>query len=204
MNHGLFVVFEGCEGSGKTTIINLLEKKLNNSYQTIITREPGGTKFSEEVRNLIFNYDINPKTEALLFAASRSEHMTFIDEQLKENKIVLCDRFVDSSIVYQGYARNLGMEKICLLNDWIITKKPDLIFYLKIDPQIGLNRIKKNQRNENRFDQEKIDFHNQINDGFNELYKNNNNKNVHIIDASKPIEEIFMKIYNIIMEKINE
>ena len=203
MNRGLFVVFEGCEGSGKSTIINLLEKNLNQNYKTIVTREPGGTNFSEEIRNLIFKYDINPKTEALLFAASRSEHMTFIEKQLKENNIILCDRFVDSSIVYQGYARKLGMKNISLLNDWIITKKPDLIFYLKIDPQIGLNRIKKNQRIENRFDQEKIDFHNQINDGFNELYKNSN-QNTYIIDASKSINEIYDTIYNIIMEKINE
>ena len=203
MNKGLFIVFEGCEGSGKTTIIDLLHKKLNENYNTIVTREPGGTKFSEEIRNLIFKYNINPKTEALLFAASRSEHIQFIENEINKNNIVLCDRFVDSSIVYQGYARELGMDKIKNLNDWILTKKPDLTFYLKIDPIVGLNRIKKNKRNENRFDQEKIDFHNKINEGFNELYKEDSQK-VYIIDASKTIFEIFDEIYTIIMEKINE
>ncbi|MDE5617747.1 MAG: dTMP kinase [Ureaplasma sp.] len=181
MKHsGLFVSFEGCEGSGKSTIATLLYEEINkliinkeiNYSKVIKTREPGGinNKLAEKLRELVLSndFEIPPLTEAFLFASARSAHVIqTIKPVLDNNGIVLCDRFVDSSIVYQQYVKKIG-ENVTTINK-IATGglEPDIIFYLKIDPEIGLNRINSNNRETNRFDQQDISFHNAVSNFYN-------------------------------------
>lgn len=198
---GLFVSFEGCEGSGKTTAVSNLFEKINDliknkkiDYSQIIkTREPGGinNKLAEELRRLVLsnNYDIPPLTEAFLFAAARSAHVIqTIKPVLDNNGIVLCDRFVDSSIVYQQYVKKLG-NLVEVINDIATNKlEPDIIFYFKIDPEIGLSRISSSNRETNRFDKQDLSFHYEVSSFYN-LHLSNK-QNVIIVDASLNQEEI--------------
>lgn len=202
MSHqGLFVSFEGCEGSGKTTTVSNLFEKISKliknkkiSYSEIIkTREPGGTnnKLAENLRQLILSndYDIPPLTEAFLFAAARSAHVIqTIKPVLDNNGIVLCDRFVDSSIVYQQYVKKLG-NLVEIINEIATNKlEPDIIFYFKIDPEIGLSRISSSNRETNRFDQQDLTFHQEVS-GFYNLHLSNKS-NVIIVNAELSQEEI--------------
>lgn len=202
MSHqGLFVSFEGCEGSGKTTAVSNLFEKLNKlikneeiSYSEIIkTREPGGinNKLAENLRQLVLSndYDIPPLTEAFLFAAARSAHVIqTIKPVLDNNGIVLCDRFVDSSIVYQQYVKKLG-NLVEVINEIATDRlEPDIIFYFKIDPEIGLSRISSSNRETNRFDQQDLAFHQEVSSFYN-LHLSNKS-NVVIVDAELSQEEI--------------
>lgn len=211
---GLFITFEGGEGSGKTTIIEKVcdyLEEINKDY--ILTREPGGTNISEQIRNVILdrkNTEMDGLTEAYLYAASRNQHMTEkVIPALKENKIVMSDRFVDSSIVYQGYVRGFGMDTIFNLNKDAIFHNnkywmPDLTIYFDLEPEIGLSRIAKNKNREvNRLDLEKIDFHNKVREGYLKWAKENPNR-IKIIDASKTIEEVAQDVIQLIKEKIEE
>lgn len=167
---GQFITFEGPEGSGKTTVIHKVYEKLNKEYNVIITREPGGIKISEAIRKLLLDSDddMDERTEALLFAAARRQHLVEkIIPQLEDGGIVLCDRFVDSSLSYQGYAREIGVKEVQAINEFAIENLyPDLTLYFDVPAEIGLNRIKDNQRNANRLDKEKIEFHHKVTDGY--------------------------------------
>lgn len=194
--NGKFIVIEGGEGSGKSTIIKELRKHFANNYKVLVTREPGGDVVGEEIRDIILNNKISYKTEALLFAASRAEHINnIIIPGLAEYDYIFSDRFVYSSIVYQGIGRDLGIDTIEKLNNWILNGiTPDLIIYLQIDPEIGLARV--NSRSEkNRIDQENILFHQKIKKGFDQILSDK----ALIIDATLSIEEIS----TIIIDKIN-
>lgn len=160
-----FITFEGPEGSGKTTVLKRVAEKLAQAYDVIATREPGGVPTGEEIRKVVLEGDkMDIRTEAMLFAASRREHLVEkVMPALNENKIVLCDRYIDSSLAYQGHARGIGIEEVKKLNDFAINGLyPDLTIYLDITPEVGRNRILQNQRNQNRLDKEDMAFHEKV------------------------------------------
>lgn len=206
----MFITIEGPEGSGKSSVtkkvIELLEKE---GYSCVLTREPGGTPISEEIRNVILdkkNTNMDGMTEALLYAASRRQHLVEKVWPLsKEGKIVISDRFLDSSLAYQGGARGLGIDKILALNMFATDGFfPDLTLLFDIDPEIGLNRINKNANREvNRLDLEKIEFHKNVRATFLSLAERFTDRYV-VIDASKSFDEVVKTTYEIIKKKISE
>ena len=170
---GLFISFEGTEGSGKTSVIKSCEEFLKNKgFKVILTREPGGIKISEQIRNIILsndNTEMDPMTEALLFAASRRQHLVEkIIPALNDGYIVLCDRYVDSSLVYQGISRGIGLEKVLEINRYAIDDLfPDLTIFIDVRPEVGLKRVFNGEGREiNRLDLEKLPFHQKIYDGY--------------------------------------
>lgn len=208
MNKGLFIVFEGGEGSGKTTAIEEIYKWLSNEgYECIKTREPGGIKISEDIRNIILdknNTTMDGRTEALLYAAARRQHLVEkIIPALNKGNIILCDRFLDSSLAYQGYARGLGIDEVMSINSFAIGKyMPDVSILFDIDPEEGLKRINLNaEREVNRLDLEKIDFHKKVREGYNIVYSQNKNR-IEKIDASKSKEDVVNMIKDIISSKL--
>jgi dTMP kinase len=168
---GVFITIEGSDGSGKTTQIKLLTPYLKSlGLDVVITREPGGTVISEKIRDLIL--DVNNKnmayiTEAMLYAASRAQLVEeIIRPALDDGKVVICDRFVDSSLVYQGIARQIGIEKVLEINQYALNGLlPDITFFLDIEPEQGILR-KKKQAKLDRIESEKLDFHKQVYEGY--------------------------------------
>ena len=192
----MFITLEGPEGSGKTTAVEAAVKKLEEmGYQIVRTREPGGTPISEQIRNVILdkgNTAMDGRTEALLYAASRRQHLVEkVWPALKEGKIVICDRYLDSSLAYQGGARGLGIEEVLNINLFATENTwPDLTLLFDIKPEIGLARINANSNREvNRLDLEKIEFHNKVRESFLALAKRFPDRYV-IIDASKSRDEV--------------
>lgn len=190
---GKFIVFEGMDASGKTTQIKLLYKELlKRNLNPLLTREPGGTSISEEIRELILspsNIKMHRTTEALLYAASRAQHVhQVIIPALKEGRIILCDRFVLSSLVYQGYGRELGVDAVQSVNNMALDGlKPDITFVLMLDTKEAERRV--SQRSVlDRIELERLEFHERVNNGFAELVKKDNTLTP--IDASKTIDEI--------------
>ncbi len=203
MNKGLFITLEGGEGAGKTSVAKLVcQRLIDDGYMCIITREPGGVKVAEEIRDTIMNYNVNAKTEALLFAAARSEHLhQKVLPAIAAKKIVICDRFIDSSIIYQGFAKNLGMDTIKKLNQWATDDiKPDLSILIDVPPEIGLSRINEGEREINRFDQNDLKFHQDIYDGYQQLFTNRDNRC--IVDGKVSLAEVVQKVYELIKEQI--
>lgn len=204
----MFITLEGPEGSGKTTAVEeTVEILKSKGYQIVRTREPGGTPISEEIRNIILdkkNTDMDPRTEALLYAASRRQHLVQkVWPAIKEGKIVICDRFLDSSLAYQGGARELGIDEVLNINLFATENTwPDLTLLFDIDPEIGLKRIASNANREvNRLDLEKLEFHKKVRNTFLELAKRYPDRYV-IIDASKSKEEVKQLTLNAIMERL--
>ncbi|MGM9858369.1 MAG: dTMP kinase [Bacilli bacterium] len=206
----MFITIEGTEGSGKTTVAKELAKLLTtNGYEVVHTREPGGTPISESIRNVILdknNTSMDGRTEALLYAASRRQHLVEkIWPALKEGKIVLCDRFLDSSLAYQGYARGLGYDEVLNINLFATENTyPDLTLFFVIQPEEGLQRIAKNKNREvNRLDLEKLPFHQKVYDAFIELSKKFPERYV-TIDASQSLEKVISDAYNAILERLGK
>ncbi|MDS3925231.1 dTMP kinase [Staphylococcus hominis] len=196
-----FITFEGPEGSGKTTVLNQINKLLSENYNVISTREPGGVSTGEEIRNILLDGEnIDIRTEALLFAASRREHMVEkVIPALKNNKVVLCDRYIDSSLAYQGYARGIGIEEVKKINEFAINGLyPDLTIYLDIDAEVGRERILKNQRSQNRLDKETLTFHQKVIEGYKTLIKTNPER-FKVVDATQSIESVISDTYEIIL-----
>lgn len=204
---GLFIVMEGPDGSGKTTQINLLEQYLKEAgYECLITREPGGTVIGEEVRELILNpeyKEMSPVTEMLLYAASRAQLVhEVIGPALEAGRIVISDRFVDSSIVYQGIARNLGISTVAAVNaPGIGIYRPDGIFFIDLSEAEGIRR-KKNQKKLDRMEQESIDFHHLVSEGYRKVLAER--PEVIKIDGGKDIEVIQKKIRNHVDELLKK
>ena len=204
---GLFIVMEGPEGSGKTTQINLLKEYLEEAgYECLITREPGGTVIGEEVRQLILNpehKEMSPVTEMLLYAASRAQLVhEVIGPALEEGKIVISDRFVDSSIVYQGIARKLGISTVSAVNaPGIGIYRPDGIFFIDLSEAEGLRR-KKEQKNLDRMEQEGIDFHHMVSEGYRKVLSGR--PEVMKIDGGRSIDTIQKKIRNHVDELLKK
>ncbi|EKQ52108.1 MULTISPECIES: dTMP kinase [unclassified Clostridium] len=208
MEKGLFIVFEGGEGSGKTTAIDAIYNWItDNNFNCIKTREPGGIKISEQIRQVILskeNNSMDPRTEALLYAAARRQHLVEkVIPALNEGKIVLCDRFIYSSLAYQGYARGLGIEEVMSINKFAVGEyMPDISILFDLDPKIGLERINNSDCREiNRLDLEKLDFHERVRVGYNIVYEENKDKIIRI-DASKSKENVIEEIKNILKPKI--
>ena len=204
---GLFIVMEGPDGSGKTTKINLLEQYLKEAgYECLITREPGGTVIGEEVRELILNpeyKEMSPVTEMLLYAASRAQLVhEVIGPALEAGRIVISDRFVDSSIVYQGIARNLGISTVAAVNaPGIGIYRPDGIFFIDLSEAEGIRR-KKNQKKLDRMEQESIDFHHLVSEGYRKVLAER--PEVIKIDGGKDIDVIQKKIRNHVDELLKK
>lgn len=197
----MFITFEGGEGAGKSTAIKKIVEKLETEGKEIVlTREPGGTPIGEEIRSIILdkkNTDMDVRTEALLYAASRRQHIVQkIIPSLKQGKIVLCDRFLDSSLAYQGYARGIGIEKVYEMNLFATEGvEPDLTLFFDLDPEEGLRRIAANsQREVNRLDVEKLSFHQKVREGFLSLAKKFPHRFV-VIDASQKPDKVFADAY---------
>ncbi len=204
----LFVTFEGGEGSGKSTVLKKVDALLREAgYETVLSREPGGTPISEEIRTVILdrkNTNMDPRTEALLYAASRRQHLVEkIWPALKEGKIVLCDRFLDSSLAYQGGARGLGIDEILKVNEYATEGTlPDLTILFDIEPEKGLARIAANQGREvNRLDLEKLSFHEGVRATFQSLAQRFPNRYV-VIDASQPLENVVSNAYKAIKSRL--
>ena len=204
---GLFIVMEGPDGSGKTTQINLLEQYLKEAgYECLITREPGGTVIGEEVRELILNpeyKEMSPVTEMLLYAASRAQLVhEVIGPALEAGRIVISDRFVDSSIVYQGIARNLGISTVAAVNaPGIGIYRPDGIFFIDLSKAEVILR-KKNQKKLDRMEQESIDFHHLVSEGYRKVLAER--PEVIKIDGGKDIDVIQKKIRNHVDELLKK
>ncbi len=196
--NGKFISFEGGDGSGKSTQINLLKEYLEaKGYDVLLSREPGGTKIGEKIREIILdieNKEMTGEAEALLYAAARAQHVgELIMPALNEGKIVILDRFIDSSIVYQGVARELGVDEVRYINEFG-TKKllPDVSFYLDLKAKDGLGR-KKVQAKLDRLESEGLSFHEKVRNAYLELAKENDERFV-VLDASDKIEAIHSKI----------
>lgn len=206
---GLFITFEGVEGAGKTTALSYIHNQLTEAgYQVIRTREPGGIEIAEKIRDVILNPEhtaMEARTEALLYAAARRQHLVErVLPALEEGKIVLCDRFIDSSLAYQGYARGLGIDEVYEMNRFAIgNAMPDLTILFRIDPVEGLKRIAANKdREQNRLDLEKIDFHQKVFDAYEQLIDRFPNR-IQPIDASQPVEAVQNECLNLIKNQLN-
>ncbi len=203
-----FITFEGGEGTGKSTTAKYLKDMLQDKgYDAYVTREPGGQglAIAEDIRKIIMNHgNMHPVTELLLFNASRREHVDkVIEPKLNEGAIVISDRYSDSTLVYQGTARDVDIETIKLTNDIGMQEAiPDLVFIFDLDPKEGRKRILDNHRDTNRFDEEGIKFHEKIREGYLSLQKTNPDKYI-LVDASKSTEEIAEYIFNIITKDEN-
>ena len=207
---GLFITIEGPEGSGKTTVAKKVVEKLENEgYKVLYTREPGGVGIAEKIRDIILdvnNTNLDPRSEALLYAASRRQHLVEkVLPALKEGYIVICDRFVDSSLAYQGHARKIGIDEIYDINTFAIdTHWPDITILLDIEPEIGLQRIMKNRQDEvNRLDLEGLNFHNLVHEGY-QIIKEKYASRMSLVDGNQSPEVVFDSVYKIIKNKINE
>ncbi|WP_394191596.1 dTMP kinase [Paenisporosarcina quisquiliarum] len=205
---GFFITIEGPEGAGKTTVMqDVFEQLQSEGYDLISTREPGGIRISERIREIILDNEfteMDGRTEALLYAAARRQHLVEkIEPALAQGKIVLCDRFVDASLAYQGYARGLGIDEVLSINEFAIGKlMPDLTLYFDVEPEIGLNRIAKNDSRElNRLDVESLAFHQAVRTGYQEVVKRYPNR-IHVIDASQSQEEVTNYVLNVLKKTL--
>ncbi len=199
---GKFITIEGTDGSGKSTQIELLKDYFNEiNKEAVFVREPGSTEIGEKIRSLILdtkNTAMTDETEALLYAACRIQLVKeVILPSLEEGKIVVCDRYVDSSIAYQGFGRGLGQEKIESINSFAIEKcMPDITLFFNLPPEKGILR-KNNQKKLDRIELEGLSFHNKVYNGYLSLAASNKDR-IKSIDASLPVEQVFLDVKNII------
>jgi len=201
---GLFITFEGSDGAGKTVQSQmLLEYFKSISVDAVLTREPGGTKISEIIRNIILdnnNLEMTDMTETLLYAAARAQHVgELIKPNLDAGKVVICDRFVDSSVAYQGFARGIGVDAVEDINNYAtLGLKPDLTFFLDLEPKLGIKR-KSMEKALDRMESEKLEFYEKVYNGYVNLSKMHSDRIIRI-DASLQKEAI----YGIIISKVKE
>ncbi|PZE19180.1 dTMP kinase [Paenibacillus xerothermodurans] len=200
MERGCFITFEGGEGAGKTTLIERLSADWTHAgRQVTLTREPGGVDIAEQIRNVILNVEntrMDGRTEALLYAAARRQHLVEkVLPALERGEIVLCDRFIDSSLAYQGHARGLGIDQVYSINRFAIDDMmPDVTVYLDLPPEVGLARISRDgQREQNRLDVEQLSFHRRVREGYLKLAEQFSNRIV-TIDASGDSDNVYTRI----------
>lgn len=202
---GIFVTFEGCEGVGKSRQIKLLERYLiDNNIEYYLTREPGGTEVSEQIRKVILdgkNVSMTDECEALLYAAARIQLLKQeIEPRLNRGELVLCDRYVDSSLAYQGYARGLGVEFVENINSYAIKNfTPDYTVFLNLPPEQAFKR-KGGVDKTDRLELSGIDFHNKVYGGYLDLASKNPNRYL-VIDASGEKEQTHAKVIAALKEK---
>lgn len=208
---GRFISFEGPDGAGKTSVISAIQEWLTQKYGKqagLLTREPGGNRISEQIRQILFddhNTNMDVRTEALLFAAARRQHIVEdIEPALQAGKFVLSDRYVDSSVAYQGGGRHLGADDIWELNQFAIHGLlPDLTIYLDIPSELGLERISKHRQNQvNRLDREKLRFHQDVRNAYLTLAQRHQ-KRIQLIDASQPLPTVINMVQKTIQNRFN-
>jgi dTMP kinase len=208
MRHGMFITFEGPDGSGKTTVSTAVEQRLREEgYDTIYTREPGGSDIAEQIRRVILdpeNTAMDARTEALLYAASRRQHLVeVILPALAAGKNVISDRFVDSSLAYQGCGRGLGVDEVLAINQFAIEgHMPDRTVYLKISAREGLKRIQSREYLD-RLDQEKADFHETVAAGYESLLERFRDRMI-VIPADQPKEKVIAEAYLAVKQLLDE
>lgn len=213
-NRSLFITCEGGEGVGKTTLISRLKRELlSKGFEVVVTREPGGSKLGEYIRQWLLNRDFNisigNKAELLLFLAARAQHIEeLIKPALAEGKIVLCDRFNDSTVAYQGFARGLGREPVQALCDLVCDRvMPDLTFFIDVDPKIGLARTQRSHKENakagevDRIEAEKLEFHQKVREGLQELAKLYPER-IYTLDGTGSINSVFHEALKQIEKKL--
>ena len=205
--NGIFISLEGPDGAGKTSVLEAMLPKLEKlNCEIVSTREPGGNRVAEEIRQIILNpehKEIDAKTELLLFVAARRLHLqSKIIPALEAGKMVIVDRFIDSSVAYQGFGRDLGVAAVSWLNQFATDGlKPDLTLYFDIDTDVALERIRKYRSNEmNRLDLEQAEMHQKVRKGYLEIVKKEPDRFV-TIDASKPLENVITDSLAVITDR---
>jgi dTMP kinase len=204
-DRGYFVAFEGGEGAGKSTQMEALVRWLRaRGDDVVVTKEPGGTVLGRKIRDLVLDPEVemDPRAEALLYAADRAQHVAeVIGPALKEGKIVVTDRFVDSSLAYQGLGRGLGLDEIYRISEWATGGlMPDLVFYLKVDPQTGLGRV---HRDLDRIEREDEDFHERVSRAYVELSNRYSSRFV-VVDASRPTSEVHRQVVESFVKRVSD
>ncbi len=202
-----FITFEGGEGSGKSSAILEIKDRLEKlGYKVVVTREPGGIKISEDIRNIILDVDnteLTYETEALLYAASRTQHLhQKVLPALNEGMIVLCDRYLDSSLAYQGCGRNLGFEDVLDINKYALKYMPEKTYFIDVKPDVALKRIE-NREKQDRLDLEEVEFHNRVYNGYLEVAKRYSDR-VELIDGTMSLDLMIDTLYEKILELIKE
>lgn len=208
---GRFITFEGPEGSGKSTQIRLLAEKLESlGIEVAMTREPGGTPVGESIRGILQHDAAGesplPRAELMLFAASRAQLMgALILPALERGAWVLCDRFIDSTMAYQGFARGMDIDTLDRINDFAIGgRKPDLTVVLDLDVECGFLRLRQRYRDEDgahdRFEREAIEFHQRVRDGYRRLAKREPGR-IHLLDSDRPIEVVASEVWMLVKER---
>ena len=204
MKKGLFITFEGADGSGKTTQLNNIKTFLNEKgFDVVVTREPGSLELGQKIRNILLHYDgvVADRCEIFLFLADRAQHVeTFIKPAIDEGKIVLCDRHTDSTIAYQGYGRNQDVELLKKLNEIAVNGlKPDLTMLFDVSTETAQERVGSEK---DRMESAGIEFHRKVRKGYLELYKEEPDR-IKLINANNSIETVFEDAKKIIIDLIN-
>lgn len=209
MKRGFFITFEGGEGAGKSIQAEILVSHLHEEgYPVVVTREPGGTRIGEQIRTITHNQenvDLEAVAEAYLMAASRAQHAAqIIEPALEAGKVVVCDRYVDSSIAYQGYGRKLGADAIKSLNTLAVNGAiPDFTILLDISPEVGLKRRAKSRKGVDRLDMQQKDFYTRVSLGYLALAKQEPNRYV-VIDAGKSIEVVAGEVWESVRKNLEK
>lgn len=205
MKKGLFITFEGADGCGKTTQINLLKEYLENQgYEVVLTREPGAKGLGEKVREILLNYDgvVSDRCESFLFLADRAQNIDIIvNPAVAAGKIVLCDRHIDSTVAYQGFGRGLDIKRIKMLNDIATNgRKPDLTIVFDIDVETSMKRVGKEK---DRMESAGIEFHNRVRNGYLEIAKEEPER-IKVVNAAASIDVVFENVKTIFYKTLQK
>ncbi|OBG87437.1 dTMP kinase [Mycobacterium sp. E3298] len=210
MNRGHFITIEGNEGAGKSSIAVMMTEYLRTKgVEVVATREPGGIAIAEQIRAIVLdtgNTTMDGRTEALLYAAARRQHyVEKIVPTLEQGKTILCDRFIDSSLAYQGYARGLGIDEVLSINAFAINGEfPDLTIYLDVDPEVGIHRIHAHgDREINRLDMESLSFHRNVREGYLKVLERFPDR-IKRVDANPGIDDVFAEIKGVLDRFLGE
>lgn len=201
MKKGMFITFEGPDGSGKTTVSTAVtERLIKEGYQVQYTREPGGSDIAEQIRKVILdpkNTEMDARTEALLYAASRRQHLVeIVLPALEKGITIISDRFIDSSLAYQGCGRQIGIDEVYRINQFAVEgHMPDKTIFLNVSAETGLERINVNRDYLDRLDQESKDFHDRVYQGYQKVIDMYRDRMI-ILDASKKPEEVIEDAYH--------
>ena len=202
---GIFITFEGPDGAGKTTILNMLSEEFREKgIEAVFTREPGGIRIAEQIREVILNKEnteMDSRTEALLYAAARRQHIVEkVIPGLNEGKLIICDRFIDSSLAYQGFAREIGVDDVYSINMFAIDGvMPEVTLYFDIEPERGLMRISGNDGREvNRLDLEKMDFHLKVQQGYKHLIDKFPER-IKVINADQSLDDVYRDVKEVLI-----
>lgn len=204
MQRSLFITFEGGEGAGKTSVLKAISERLQEKQQNVLfTREPGGIEIAEKIRSVILDpvhIEMHERTEALLYAAARSQHFyEKVMPALENGQHVLCDRFIDSSLAYQGHARGIGIDDVLAINEFAIGKRlPDVTIFFDLAPEKGLARIQATRADEiNRLDTEGLAFHKKVYEGY-EIVMNRYPDRFKVVNADQALEQVIEEVWMIL------